>query len=309
MLTDLHGLLLINKESGITSHDLVAQVRKILGTREVGHSGTLDPMASGLMILLIGQATKLSSYILESKKSYQVGFRLGFETNTLDITGEVIKSFDLHFEPAQVFDIAQSLQGDFMWSIPHFSAAKVDGQKLYDRARRGEVFETPEKQMSFWNVKFESWNESNKEPEFIFHLECSKGSFIRSWVQQLGSRLGTGATMSSLVRTSSSPYHIKQAQTLEQMKTDYRAGRKPACFVPLSLALPQAKRVRVKGQDQTLLQNGQISYDLKGQLIQIFNPTLDQFVQVLDSDEKLLALVAHNQEQGFHIRRVFKYSN
>ena len=113
MSSDLHGLLLVDKESGISSHDLVAKVRKIIGTREVGHSGTLDPMASGLMVLLIGQATKLSQYILESKKSYRVGLCLGVQTNTLDMTGEVTHTSDLRVEPAQVFAQAQELQGDF----------------------------------------------------------------------------------------------------------------------------------------------------------------------------------------------------
>lgn len=309
MSSDLHGLLLVDKESGISSHDLVAKVRKIIGTREVGHSGTLDPMASGLMVLLIGQATKLSQYILESKKSYRVGLRLGVQTNTLDMTGEVTHTSDLRVEPAQVFAQAQALQGDFNWPIPHFSAAKVDGEKLYEKARRGEVFEAPKKDMKFWNVRFVSWNENPEMPEFVFDLECSKGSFVRSWVDQMGQKLGTGAAMCSLIRTSSHPYSLKQAQTLEQLTVDFRAGRKPTCFVPLSLALPLAKRLKVRGQDQALLENGQISYDLKGQLIQIFNPQEDSFVQVLDADQRLLALIAHSREQGFHIRRVFKYQS
>lgn len=311
----LHGLLLVNKETGITSHDVVAKARKILGTKEVGHCGTLDPLASGLLVLLIGQATKLSQYILDADKSYRVGFKLGFETDTLDSTGITLRKQAIQVDANEVLKQALNLSGEFQWPVPHFSAVKVDGEKLYEKARRGEVFETPLKQMKFWNLENKGADPSElknlgtnlEAVEFIFDLSCSKGSYIRSWVQELGQRLGCGATMSSLIRTSSLPYELNMAQTLEDVSLQFLAQKRLKCFVPLAYAMPQAKRIRVQGQAHNLIKNGQISYDLKGQLIQIFQPGIDEIVQIIDSSQNLLALIGHERQKGFHIRRVFHY--
>lgn len=297
----MHGLLLVNKPQGLTSHDVVARVRRLMGTREVGHSGTLDPLASGLMVLLIGEATKLSQYVTEGDKSYQVGFKLGITTDTLDITGTVMSEKIVTASPGETVEMALQLVGEIDLPIPMFSAKKVDGKKLYEYARNNEVIEQPMKKMKFWNVE----KAASVAEENIFHLQCSKGSFIRSWVSHLGELLGSGATMSSLVRTSSHQFKLSHAVTLEMLEQKSKQERMQL-LVPLDQALPNVKKIRIKGQDQVLMKNGQISHQLKSQLISLFNPESDQIIQILPEDKgSLLALIGLEPGVGFRIKRVF----
>ncbi|MBX3042018.1 MAG: tRNA pseudouridine(55) synthase TruB, partial [Bdellovibrionaceae bacterium] len=291
-----HGLLLINKDPGGTSHDVVAKVRRILQTREVGHAGTLDPIAGGLMVLLIGEGTKLSHYILEGNKSYRAGLRLGVVTDTLDVTGEILREAPVQVGPEAIRQAALDLQGEFEWEVPLYSAVKVQGKRLHEYAREGAEVVRPRKIMKFWDVEVGEI----KGSEFEVHLHCSKGSFIRSWIHQLGQNLGCGAAMASLVRTSSTPYDLSQAMTLSQLEEAWEGN--PAdlsCMVPMAQALPWAKRVRVRGHDQSLLLNGQISHDLRANLITQFRPGLDTLIQVHSEENELLALVGVEPNRGF----------
>lgn len=293
----MNGLLLINKPSGLTSHDVVNRVRRILNTKEVGHSGTLDPLATGLMVLLIGEATKLSSYVTEGDKSYQVGIKLGVTTDTLDITGQILSEKKVLNSESEIDSTAIQLAGEFQLPIPMFSAKKVEGKKLYEYAREGEIIEQPKKIMKFWNV--------TKVEPMQFHMHCSKGSFIRSWVQMLGEKLGSGATMSSLKRTGSHKYSLDEALTLEALG-DLSAQEMSNRLIPLDQALKGVKSIRIKGQDAVLMKNGQISHPLRSQLITKFNPDQDEVIQILPEEKgKMLALIGLEKGQGFKIKRVF----
>lgn len=303
-----HGLLLIDKISGISSHDVVARARRILGTRAIGHSGTLDPMASGLMVLLMNEATKLSHYILEQDKEYIVRAQLGVITDTLDVTGEILERRSVDVSSQKLEQAALSLRGDFEWNVPMYSAAKVDGKKLYEYAREGKTIEVPKKTMSFLEVEVKGTG-----PDWLeARIRCSKGSFIRTWVHELGQNLGTGAAMSALRRTFSAPYSLEHAVTLEQLevllaKQDGLSG--VSAFIPMAATLPTWKVLRVKGQDRVLLSNGSISHDLRTQLIAQFHPEFDQGVKILDQESgELMALIGLEPGKGFQIRRVFKYS-
>ena len=302
-MSSLNGLLLVKKPSGVTSHDLVDQARRIFQTREVGHSGTLDPLASGLLVLLLGQATKLSPYIMDGDKAYSVEVLLGIKTDMLDITGKTLEEkevTDVHIK--KISETVQNLSGDFEWPVPMYSAVKVGGQKLYELARENKVIETPKKIMKFWNVK----QTSVSAKTFWVDLECSKGSFIRTWVDRLGDQLGTGACMKALVRTKSSPYLLQDALDLEETKKQVLEGKTPSNFVPMSWALPQLKKARVQTFDQTLLSNGQISHDLRRLLISLVNPEESSLLQAVSmKEDRLLALIAYEKGQGFKIKRVF----
>jgi tRNA pseudouridine55 synthase len=293
----LNGLLLINKASGLTSHDVVSRVRRILQTKEVGHSGTLDPMATGLMVLLIGEATKLSSYVTEGDKSYRVGVKLGVTTDTLDTTGQVLTEKQVLCSDEEIQKTALQISGELNLLIPMFSAKKIDGKKLYEYAREGEAVVQPSKLMNFWGV--------TSEGPLQFHLHCSKGSFIRSWVQLLGEKLSCGATMSSLQRTSSHKYSLDQAATLEQLES-FDAEKISSLLIPLDQALKGIKSIRIKGQDAVLMKNGQISHPLRSQLITKFNPDQDEVIQILPEERgQILALIGLEKGQGFKIKRVF----
>lgn len=293
----MNGLLLINKPSGLTSHDVVSRVRRILQTKEVGHSGTLDPLATGLMVLLIGEATKLSSYVTEGDKSYRVGVKLGITTDTLDITGKVLSEKNISKSAYEIENQALSLHGDFELPIPLFSAKKIEGKKLYEYAREGKEVSIPSKKMSFWDVK--------KVDQNSFHLHCSKGSFIRSWVSLLGEKLECGATLQSLERTSSHQYQLNEAITLENLEK-ITAQDMSTILVPMDQALKGVKSIRAKGQDAILMKNGQISHSLRSQLITRFNPDTDEVIQILPEEKgKILALVGIEKGQGFKVKRVF----
>lgn len=313
--TPHHGLLLINKDSGMTSHDVVGRLRRILGMKTIGHSGTLDPLASGLMVMLLGEATKLSQYILEKNKAYIVRAQLGIETDSFDITGKVTTQTAQRLDPAAVREEVLRLQGEMELEVPIFSATKVDGKKLYEYAR-GEADATqvkiPKKPMRFYDLEV-----VGQDQDWIdVSIHCSKGAFIRCWVQLLGRNLGIGATVSRLQRTESEPYNLKNAMTLGELER--HLSEKPgqleglSAFVPMRSVLPGARILRVSGQDQVMIGNGLISHQLKNQLIGAYKPGDGDdplnVIKILSQKEgELLALVGLEKDKGFVIRRVFRY--
>lgn len=303
-MTTSHGLLLVNKDSGLTSHDVVARVRRLLNTREVGHSGTLDPLADGLMVLLIGEATKISNYILEKDKSYRVVAQLGVRTDSLDLTGEVTERSEVRPSLAEVRRALPALTGEFQWAVPLYSAVKVKGTRLHEVARRGESVETPKRSMKFWDVQLHSYDEEKRLVDIT--LSCSKGSYIRTWVDQLGQTLGCGAAIARLTRTSTPPFDLSQARTLKELET-VLASSEEDYLIPLHQALPQMQSIRVKGHDEYLVGHGQISHDLRAQMIARVSSTFDDTFQIKGDSGRLLALIALEKEKGFCIRRVFKY--
>lgn len=308
--TSLHGLLLVDKPSGMTSHDVVSRVRRLAGTKEVGHSGTLDPLASGLMVVLLGEATKLSSIVTEGDKAYEVQVQLGIETDTLDITGAVEKTTPVTVKKDEVVAKALALLGEMQLPIPLFSAKKIDGKKLYEYAREGEEVEIPSKSMTFWDVTYIENVEAEKEHRYSFHLHCSKGSFIRSWVKLLGEQLGCGATMSGLRRTKSHDFTVGQSLGLESLMAEKDAGTLDLSntIVPLNEAVSGVRNIKVHGHDEVLLNNGQISHDLRSKLIVLFNPERDQWVFASSRDNKqVLAIIGLEPQVGFKIKRGFRY--
>lgn len=302
----LHGVLLLDKPEGLTSHDLVSRVRKILDMKAVGHCGTLDPMATGLMILLLGEATKVSPYLLEKDKAYRVRAQLGVRYDTLDVTGALLESRPITCSPQAVREAALLLQGSFELPVPMFSAVKVDGEKLYEKARRNETVETPRKSMKFYDIRV-----VDQGPDWVeVDLRCSKGAYIRSWVDLLGEKLGVGAAMSSLRRTSSEPFQLDQAVTLDEIGVRSRGDGLPGSkgYLQLAQALPHWKWARVSGQDEVLIRNGQISRALKSVLISQFIPGQDEGMKILSKGSgELLALIGLEEGQGFVVRRVFRY--
>ncbi|HEY8272802.1 MAG TPA: tRNA pseudouridine(55) synthase TruB [Pseudobdellovibrionaceae bacterium] len=303
-MSTFHGLVLVRKPTGVTSHDVVARLRRILGTKSVGHAGTLDPLAEGLMVALVNEATKLSQYILEGDKGYHLKARLGVETDTLDITGQTLKTSPVTLAADQVREMGLQLQGSMNLKVPIYSAMKINGQKLYDYARKEQEVQVPHKDMNFWDMEFLGFDGTQAE----FSFRCSKGTYVRSWIELLGSKLGCGATMSALTRTWSDPYKLEQSIWLEDLEADFKAGRPIAAMIPMEMALPFVKKVRVKGHDQTLLGNGQISHELRSFLITLFDPQKDNIIQVLSlTTGKLLALVGIEKDRGFVIKRVIRY--
>ncbi|MFP5520006.1 MAG: tRNA pseudouridine(55) synthase TruB [Bdellovibrionia bacterium] len=301
--TPWHGLILVDKPSGMTSHDVVAKLRRVYKTKAVGHTGTLDPMASGLMVCLLNEGTKLSQYILEGDKGYHLGALLGVSTDTLDITGQILSKQDVAVSSLQLRVAMDSLMGEFEWEVPKYSAIKVDGQKLYEYARQGEEVLIPKKLMKFWQLE----NQKIEPSQVSCSLKCSKGSYIRTWIQKLGEELGVPATMNSLRRFYSAPYYLEQAVALADLEVGGPVAGERA-FVSMEKAMPFLKTLRVKGHDENMIRNGQISHDLRARLIVEFDPAIDHYVQIHSLDtQKLLALVGIDPKRGLVIKRGFQY--
>ena len=202
------GLILIDKRPGITSHDVVDEVRHALGTRKVGHAGTLDPMATGLLVVGVGRATRLLRYFGELAKTYEGTVRLGEETDTLDADGVTVRTSKVDVSRAQLEAGAAGLVGDSTQVPPAYSAVKVGGRKLYEAARAGEVLEAPPRP-----IRVDAFDVRRfVEPDFDFVLTCSGGTYVRRLVADLGRSLGCGAHLVRLRRTAIGPYRVEDAE-------------------------------------------------------------------------------------------------
>jgi tRNA pseudouridine55 synthase len=318
----VNGVLLVDKEPGMTSHDVVAKARRILGIRSIGHAGTLDPLASGLLLLLVGEATKISDYLLNGDKSYEVTVRMGIATDSMDITGKVIKETALRDSGGQflpeiseekVREIASSATGVLSLEVPVHSAVKVGGKKLYELAHKGErPEEVPVREMTFYGLQWLGF--APEQSEFTMRISCSKGSFIRAWANHVGELLGVSGTVSALRRVESAPFNVNRAKKLGEIAElwDRRQAAAGAvlgsAWVPLDEALPHFGRIEVAGQDAALLKNGQISKAVQAELLRkIQLGTQPAPIRVIDREEnRLLALLAAEPGEFYKIRRVFQ---
>ena len=302
----MDGILKIHKPKGLTSHDVVGRVRRLIGQKEVGHAGTLDPMAEGLMILLLGQATKISDYILNGDKAYRARVRLGVSTDTWDMDGEVLEEKALSFSAEELQSAALKLQGEFEWEVPAFSAIKKKGQKLYEKARKGEEFELPKRIMKFRTVEFIEATENEVEVQ----LRCSKGSYIRSWGRELGKLLEAPSTLSSLVRNFSEPFSLEGAISLDELENQENLESHSA-FTPLNQCLGHFPALSLKGRDLTLMNNGQVPNALVRRLLpdqkQCNRLEKTEIMRVFDAnDMRLVALLELRPRNPVRVRRIFK---
>ena len=309
-MSALHGLLLVKKPQNISSHDVVSYARRALKTKAIGHTGTLDPLATGLMVLVLGEGTKLSDYILNGDKAYRVKVRFGITTDSMDITGNPLSTTECHLKPAEVKQAAESLVGSFLWEVPLHSAIKVDGKKMYDFAHKGDApLEIPKRMMNFNKVETIEVGEKH----YIGQIDCSKGSYIRVWAHQLGAMLNCGGVVEELRRTHSAPYSDEFALDMENLGQEH-SSQSPAwqkAFVPISRVLPDWKMVTVSGKDERLIHNGQISFDLQRRLISeeklAYSQNKKIGIKVLSAESgHLLAIIEAEPQKGLKIRRVFR---
>lgn len=212
------GLLLIDKPESITSYSAVAQIKRISGEKRIGHTGTLDPMATGILPVLLGRATVLSSYLLDSDKSYIARVKLGVVTDTCDITGEILETKTVSVSSAQLGSVLEQFTGKLRQRPPMFSALKKDGVRLYELARQGQQIEIPERDIEVFSIKLLSPLNENQEFEIEAHV--SKGTYIRSLARDIGEALGCGATLSALRRTTTSGFNISECVPLSVLNQD-----------------------------------------------------------------------------------------
>ena len=228
------GVLLVDKPPGITSHDVVDKVRRLYQMRRVGHAGTLDPMATGLLIILVGKATKASDRLMAQEKEYLGEATLGTVTDSQDADGQVIETTPVPELSADDIRAAMgTMLGEQRQTPPMFSARKIGGQKLYDLARKGLEVEREARLIRIDAFELTSW----VSPKFTFRVHCTKGTYVRTLAHDLGRKLGCGAHLSMLRRTLSGELNVARAHTLEQLGA-YDRAQLVAALLPVAEALP-----------------------------------------------------------------------
>lgn len=237
----MDGLLIFDKEKGITSHDLVYKVRKKLGIKKVGHTGTLDPMATGVLVISIGKGTKTSDYILSSDKVYEAKIKLGVLTDSYDITGKILEEEDVNFTEEEIKDTLIKFTGKIFQRPPIYSALKVKGKKLYEYAREGKDVEIKKRDVEIYKIELLDFNGKD---EFTILTKVSKGTYIRSLANDLGRSLGTFGTLTELRRTRSGSFKIEDAIKVSDFERSSLDEIKEK-ILPMDLALMNFKRIDI----------------------------------------------------------------
>ena len=210
-----NGVLIINKSEGFTSHDVVGKIRKLYGTRKVGHTGTLDPLATGVLVILLGRAAKAAEYLVADRKTYRARLMLGLTTDTEDITGKILTESENIPTCEQVESACAEFLGKIKQIPPMYSALKVDGKKLYDLAREGIEVERKARDIEILRL---DCTPTDKENEYELLVECSSGTYIRTLCADIGARLGCGGVMSALYRVVAGGFSIENAHTLGEIE-------------------------------------------------------------------------------------------
>ena len=220
-----NGIIIVCKESGFTSHDVVAKLRGICGQKRIGHTGTLDPEATGVLPVCLGSATKLCDMLADRDKEYVAELLLGVETDTQDLTGRVLERRSVEAGREEILAAAESFVGDYMQVPPMYSALKVDGKKLYELARAGKEVERKPRPVRIYELEILEF----RLPVVVFRAVCSKGTYIRTLCSDIGGKLGCGGAMQSLKRTRVGRFSLEAARTLGEIQL-LRGGGMKCCF-------------------------------------------------------------------------------
>lgn len=267
----MNGILVIYKEKGYTSRDVVNILSKELKTKKIGHTGTLDPLATGVLVVCVGQGLKLVELLTDHDKEYIAKIRLGIETDTLDITGNILKTENIRdYSKEKVEEVLKGFAGKIKQVVPKYAAIKVNGKKLYEYARNGEEVELPVRDIEIYDLKLVS---DVKNGEFYIKCHVSKGTYIRSLVRDIGYALGTIATMVELERTKLGKFSLEDTYTLD----DIRSGMYSIFDINEALDLP---KVVVNSELEKKIKNGCV-------LDKFFD---EDMVMVMNNSNQLLAI-------------------
>lgn len=305
-----HGVLIINKERGLTSHQVIAKLRRIIKQTEIGHTGTLDPAAEGVLVVGLGQATRSFPFMDESIKVYRAEIILGQQTDTQDASGKVIAE---HCETDSTIDVINKtiseLTGDIQQIPPMYSAVKLHGQKLYDLARQGVTVERNARP-----IKVYSWTIENPKLKYGFKdrfnsvISCSKGTYIRTLINDLGEKLGCGAHMGSLLRLQSGIFRLEDAVALDRVRECYEADRLDDLLLPISKVLDHLPSIYPEDEDLLKVQNGgKLSFTKYGKI-----ETTGSLVKAQEiGSEKTIAVLRLEDNGAYHFWqpiKVFRYN-
>ena len=294
----INGVIKLYKEPGFTSHDVVAKLRGILKQKKIGHMGTLDPNAVGVLPVCLGKATKLCDILSEKDKTYNATLLLGLDTDTQDTSGEVISKADtdsiMELSEDKVFETIKSYIGDYDQIPPMFSAIKIGGEKLYNLARRGEVIERPARHCRIIDITVTKM----ELPRVDLHVTCSKGTYIRTLCHDIGKDLGVGGCMEKLVRTKVERFSVEDSITLKQIE-EFRDNNTLEDYItPVDEMLENYSKCMVSKGAEKLVYNGNIF--TSGNTFLKMNHEDGQIVRVYTSEGEFIGLYKFNSEKQIY---------
>jgi len=321
----IDGILIIDKPAGITSHDVVSRLRRILKMKRIGHTGTLDPFATGVLVMLIGQSTRLAQFLDKDSKSYEAIVRFGFETDTGDLTGslksEVQSSKCVSIDELE--NVLEEFRGEIAQTPPMYSAKKIAGKKLYELARAGIEVERMSVQVMIYeleiilsqsaqrnieeetkdqkiikdrqqdNLELETGNPEPSALDFGLRISCSAGTYIRTLAEDIGRKIGMGAHLAALKRTGAGKFCLSKAVTIERLEEIVASGKLQDILISMNEALAHLPQVVLSTEDTRRTRNGlKLGFEN-------FEMKQDQPVRMLDENENLISIGFYNSEQKF----------
>lgn len=297
MVCTKDGVVVLNKPMGWTSHDAVNKIRRFAGTKKVGHLGTLDPMATGVLPLVVGRATRLAQFFTKATKAYRGAVFFGFATNTYDAEGEAVSSQTApNFTREELEQWLNNFRGTFMQTPPAVSAKKIDGVPAYKLARKKIDVEIPPVEVTITNLQIVSFN----LPEVVLDVECSAGTYIRTLAHDLGVLAKCGAHLSSLIRTQSGDFSLTESRTMDELKVLAEEGRFGEVIIPSADLLPEFPRCVVDGVTATQIRQGR---DFRTS--PFANHQSGRYIKAVDSDGILLAIGEVRMPNLYHPILVF----
>lgn len=292
------GIILLDKPKDITSFGAVARVRRICGEKKCGHTGTLDPMATGVLTVMLGGATRFIELLPSHNKAYRASFRLGTVTDTLDITGKILETRQVNVTADEVKEKLKNFVGDIEQLPPMYSAVSVNGQRLYDLARQGIEVERKPRQVTVFSIDVLSANEETGEYEI--EVECSSGTYIRTLISDLGEALGCGAVMTDLRRTKANGFSIEKAVTLDQLEEAVNNGRISDLLISVDRALEEYPVIKVsEAQAKRFRNGGELSLE------RLKYPRMIGYFRIYDPDGNFIGIGEIGQKDCLEIKRVF----
>ena len=287
----MNGVILINKPLGKTSHDLVYEARRLSGVKKVGHTGTLDPMASGVLPVCIGNATKAADALTASDKAYRAQIVLGMMTDTQDAEGEVLSECEVKCSEDEIIEAVKSFEGEIEQIPPMYSAIKVNGKKLYELAREGIEIERKARRVVIQKIDILEIDMENYT--LTIDVSCSKGTYIRSLCEDIGLKLKVGAYMNTLVRTKSGNFTIDQCKTVEELRALKEEGRLEEALIPTSELFLEFEKIVLDKKLSGLVTNGvRIKYKglCEGKKYRLFDNE-NKFLSISEYKDGTLKLV------------------
>ena len=297
----IHGVINIHKEKGYTSHDVVAKLRGIVGQKKIGHTGTLDPDATGVLPVCLGKATKLCDMLTDKNKTYETVMLLGKVTDTQDISGTVLNEAPTDMlDEDTVKTVIQSFVGDYMQVPPMYSALKVNGKKLYELAREGVEVERKARPVTIINIEIKEIN----LPRVRMEVSCSKGTYIRTLCHDIGEKLGCGACMEELIRTRVSRFKLEDSLTLSQVQELKEAGILDKILVPIDEMFSYYEAITLKEEFMSFVYNGNTF--MPKHVKQYIELVDGKMVRVYDDKDNFIAIYKFIKEKYiFKIEKMF----